>query len=236
MPVRRATANNRILRRLPAAEAALIAPLCDVVELMVGDVLCEAGDPIRHAVFPSVGLISLHAFSTGNPPLALGLIGREGLFGIPLLIGVAISPLRAVVQASGLALRIDANRFRRVLDRCSMLTRRGHRYTDRLVTQFAQTAVCNSFHSIEARIARWMLATSDRTGSDVFTLKQSLLADMLGVLRPAVSRAARTLLIEGLVVYSRGQVRIVDRTGLEAVACSCYPVLDAQYRAALLDR
>lgn len=233
MPARRA-AQNRILHGLPPDEVARLTPWVEHVDLVFGAVLCNAGEKISHAVFPSAGIISLLAPADGDSVLELGLLGREGMFGIPLALGIVVSPMRALVQGAGSAVRIDAVKFRRVLKDCGALQNRLHRYSYSLMAQIAQTAVCNNFHSIEARTARWMLSTSDRMQSDHFTLTQALLADMLGVRRPAVSHAASALLSGGLVRYSRGEVSILDRPGLEAASCDCYRIIDDLYRAALV--
>lgn len=233
MSARRTAIPNRILDGLPPDEFARLAPFVEQVEIVLGQVLCNAGKKITHAVFPNAGIISLLAPADGDTVLELGLLGREGMFGIPLALGLVVSPMRALVQGAGSAIRIDAVKFRRVLKDCVALQNRLHRYTYSLMAHISQTAVCNNFHSIEARTARWMLSTSDRMQSDHFTLTQSFLADMLGVRRPAVSHAASALLSGGLVRYSRGEVSILDRPGLEAATCGCYRVIDDVYRTAL---
>lgn len=216
------TAGNALLRRLPRAEIALIEANLEAVIMTLGDVVCPADAAIEYAVFPTSGVVSLLAPDQEGDFLEIGLVGRDGMFGIPLAIGLANSPVRAMVQGDGAALRMTAARFRRVLGQCPVLAMRLHAYTYRLMEQVTRTAVCNSFHPLEARAARWMLAMSDRMESDVFMLTQVLLADMLGVLRPSVSQAARRLGKGGLVTYRRGEVTILDRPGLVAAACSCY--------------
>lgn len=232
MSARRATIPNRILHGLPPDEFARLAPFVEQVQLVFGQVLCDAGEKITHAVFPNAGIISLLA-PEDDAVLEMGLLGREGMFGIPLALGLFISPMRALVRGEGSAIRVDAVKFRRVLKGCMALQNRLHHYTYNFMSQITQTAVCNNFHSIEARTARWMLSTSDRMQSDHFTLTQAFLADMLGVRRPAVSHAASALSGGGLVSYSRGEVSILDRPGLVAASCGCYRALDDLYRAAL---
>jgi CRP-like cAMP-binding protein len=228
----RGAAINRIVHRLPADEAVVVEPCLEDVRLVAGDVLCEAGAPIAYAVFPVTGIISLFGRNPEGSVLELGVVGRDGMFGTPLILGLPVSPLLATVQGEGRALRIEAVRFRRIVAICPTMRFRAHRYAHRLTDEIALTAVCSCFHSVESRSARWMLSISDRMDSDVFALTQALLAVTLGVLRPAISRAASALASQGLVTYSRGRVRIVDRVGLEAVACSCYPLFAAQYRRA----
>ena len=216
------TAGNALLRRLPQSEIALIEVHLEAVILVLGDIVCPADSAIEFAVFPTSGVISLLAPDREGDVLEIGLVGRDGMFGVPLAIGLAISPVRAMVQGDGAALRMKGTRFRRVLAQCPVLAARLHAYTYSLVEQVTRTAVCNAFHPLAARTARWMLAMSDRMESDVFMLTQVLLADMLGVLRPSVSQAARRLNHGGLVTYRRGEVTILDRPGLVAAACSCY--------------
>lgn len=216
------TAGNALLRRLPRAERTLLETELEPVTLSLGVVVCPADAVITHAVFPTAGIISLLAPDHEGDVLEIGLVGRDGMFGVPLVVGLVASPVRAMVQGDGAALRMPADRLGSVLVQCPVLAGRLHAYTYRLMEEVTQTAVCNAFHALDARAARWMLMMGDRMGSDVFMLTQVLLAEMLGVLRPSVNQAARRLGKRGLVSYRRGEVRIVDRPGLAAVACSCY--------------
>lgn len=226
-------ATNSLFRRLPSAETAVLRPLLEPLDLTLGDLLCEAHDEIGFAVFPSTGVISLAASMPDDATVEVGLVGRDGMFGVPLAAGRRRSTVRAVVQGDGVAHRIPARAFERALASCPTFRDRLHVYTLTLLTQVGQTALCNASHSIEARAARWMLQLSDRLESPTFDLTQEYLADMLGVRRPAVSRAARGLLKAGMLRYSRGVVEIIDRPRLETIACRCYAVLAGRYREAV---
>lgn len=239
-PTRRPTrshSTNRILSALPADELGRLAPHFETVDLVYGEVLCHVGEKIRHAIFPDSGIVSLLApvddAVDGAAMLEVGLVGREGVFGLSLALGINVSPVRAVGQGKGSALRIKAVEFGRALNDCPTLRHDLHRYTYDLMRQITQTAVCNSFHPVQARTARWLLSTGDRMQSDRFVLTQAFLADMLGVQRGAVTRATSALQTEGLIDYSRGDVAILDRPGLEAAACGCYRIADGIYRAGL---
>lgn len=225
--------SNRLLRGLPGAEFALLSPLVRRLELGHGTEIGAAGGAVPFAVFPESGVISLVAPVEPAAVLELALLGHEGMFGLSLSCGIQTSSMWAVVQSDSVVVQIGSASFRKVLRHCPTLTKRISRYGYRLMLQVSQTAICNGAHTIEARAARWMLTMSDRVRHDEFRMKQAFLADMLGVQRPAISHAARGLLDGGLVRYSRGIVRIVDRHGLESVACRCYRVLDDLYRAAL---
>jgi CRP-like cAMP-binding protein len=161
----------------------------------------------------------------GHLALEVGMVGREGMLGIPLALGVRESPVRALVQGSGTALRMDAARFRREIGRNLPLQRAVLRYTHDLMVQVTQTAACNRFHDVEARLARWLLMTRDRIRSNDFRLTQDMLSRMLGVLRVAVTTAAGTLQERNLIRYSRGKIAILDGVALEAAACVCYQIV-----------
>jgi CRP-like cAMP-binding protein len=167
--------------------------------------------------------------ATDNASLEVGLIGNEGMLGIPLVLGVDSSPMRALVQGSGGAWRMQAPHFRRVLAHTPALRRGLDRYVYVLIAQLAQTAACTCFHSLEARLARWLLMTHDRAHSDCFYLTHALLADMLGVRRSGVTIAAGALQHQGLINYSRGDIHILDRKGLEQASCECYRVVTDTY-------
>lgn len=231
MPIKGSNVGNGLLHRLPAAETARIEAVTERMTLTVGDLLSEAGIPIRHAIFPSAGIVSLLGVSGEGEALELALVGREGMFGVPLVTSIAHLPLRAVVQGAGEAVRIKASHLRGIVADCPVLRGRMQHYAHRLTAQIVQTAICNAFHPIEARTARWMLAMSDRMETDTIVLTQALLATMLGVLRPTVNHAARQLTARGLVHYTRGIVHVLDRPGLESAACSCYPTFAAHYRS-----
>jgi CRP-like cAMP-binding protein len=192
------------------------------VTLTYGDVLHEPGQAIRHVYFPGSSNVSLLALVDGRLALEVGLIGREGMVGVPVVLGVPLSPVRAQVQGSGSALRIASARFRREFRRIRPLQRELYRYAYAVMVQASQTAACNRFHVLEQRLARWLLMTHDRAGSDQFHITHEFLAHLLGVRRVGVTRAAQSLQSGGLIRYSRGDITVTDRKGLEAAACECY--------------
>lgn len=193
------------------------------------DVLCAPGERIRHVYFPAGGFISLAAPVSGRATLEVGLIGDEGMLGIPLMLGIGVSPQRAMVCGAGAALRMTAALFQRELAQSNALQRGLHRYLYALMAQFAQTAACTRFHLLDARLARWLLMTHDRAHSDSFHLTHDFLADMLGVRRVSVTKAAVTLQRAKVISYRRGQITVLDRSGLEAVSCGCYRSMKDTY-------
>lgn len=213
---------NRLLAILPPADYQRLLANLDPVTLTFGEVLCEAGDVIRHVYFPNDALVSLLTPVDRNHVLEVGLVGREGLVGIALALGIGVTPVRALVQGSGTAMRMKAAPFRREIQRSPLLRRAVHFYTHALMSQVAKTAACNRFHKIEARLARWLLMTRDRVGSGHFRVTQEFLGYMLGVRRVGVTHAAQALKHRKLIEYSRGQLSIVNEYGLAAAACSCY--------------
>lgn len=213
---------NRLIDGLPRRERDRILARCEPVGLEFGAILCDAGEPIRHVYFPLTGFISLVATVKGRPPLEMGLVGGEGILGATLVLGVDVSALRGVVQGPGIALRMTTAQFRRELRNSPHLVRMLNRYVYVLMAQLSQTAACNRFHPVEARLARWLLMTHDRARGNEFHLTHQFLADMLGVRRGAVTVAAGALQKRRLTRYTHGRINIVSRKGLEAAACECY--------------
>jgi len=216
------TPGNKLLMRLPAKERNKVLAGCELVELAFGAVLCEAEAPVSDVYFPLTGFISLTISVGTHPPLEMGLIGNEGMLGVSLVLGVNTAPLRAVVQGAGGALRMPAQKFRRTLRECPVLPRNLNRYMYVLNMQLAQSTACTRFHEVEPRLARWLLMTQDCVDADHFHLTHQFLADMLGVQRSAISIAAGGLQRKNLLSYTRGNIHILDRKGLEASACECY--------------
>jgi CRP-like cAMP-binding protein len=218
-------AANSLLAVLTRKSYQRLLPRLEPVTLTFGDVLYRPREAIRHVYFPSDCMVSLLALADGHRALEVGLVGCEGMLGVPLTLGVRESPVRALVQGSGTALRMKSTLFLNELRRNPPLRRAVNRYTYDLMVQVTQTAACNRFHRVEARLARWLLMTRDRMRSNDFRLTQDMLGNMLGVLRVAVTTAAGTLQRRKLIRYSRGDIRILDDKALEAIACRCYQVV-----------
>lgn len=220
---------NRLITGLPARERNRLLQAATPVDLAFGDVLCEPDATFRHVYFPLTGFISLVAPMSGHQPLEMGLIGNEGMLGATLVLGVKTVPLRAIVQGAGTALRLPTDRFHRQLRDSPALLRRLHRYLYVLMAQLSQTAACTRFHDVGARLARWLLMSHDRAHADHFHLTHRFLADMLGVRRSGVTIAAGALQRRSLISYSRGEITILDRAGLEKASCECYRAVIADY-------
>jgi CRP-like cAMP-binding protein len=228
-----ANAANRLLAALPSSDERRMLGACGTVELAFGDVLYTPGERLSHVYFPTTSFISLIMPVDVSSSLEVGLIGNEGMFGIPLVLGVDISPVRAVVQGAGAALRMDAARFCRELTRSKVLQRAIDRYVFVQLNQLAQTAACTRFHVVEARLARWLLMTQDRAHADSFHITQEYMAFMLGVRRVGVTKAASSLQRQNLIHYSRGDITVLDRRGLKAASCGCYQADRESYDAIL---
>jgi CRP-like cAMP-binding protein len=226
MPIaKQAPVANSLLAALPRKELRSLLDHMEPVALTYGEIVYEPGEQIKHIYFPNDSLVSLLTLVDQHQALEVGLVGREGMVGIPLSLEIGISPVRALVQGSGTAMRMKAAPFLTVLRQSQALQRELHRYTYSLMAQITQTAACNRFHVVEARLARWLLMTHDRMQSSTFRLTQEFLSHMLGVRRVGVTKAARTLQQRKLISYSRGNIRILDRKGLEAASCSCYAII-----------
>ncbi|HLF29768.1 MAG TPA: Crp/Fnr family transcriptional regulator [Xanthomonadales bacterium] len=213
---------NYLIASLPLKERQRILRLCQPVDLVFGATLCEVDEPFQHAYFPVTGLISLVTTSNDHQPLAVAMIGNEGLLGTTLALGINTPRLRGVVHGSGAGLRITAPRLRRVLRDSPGLLRALNRYSYVLMGQLLQTASCNAFHEVEMRLARWLLMTDDRSNSEHLQLTHQFLADLLGVQRSAVTIAAGKLQRKKIIGYARGHVSILSRSGLENASCECY--------------
>ena len=220
--IAQADAANRLLAALPAKEYERLLAGFEPVKLTYGEVLYEPGEQMRYVYFPSDCLVSLLIVIEGHRALEVGLVGREGMVGTRLALGITTASVRALVQGTGTAVRIKSAAFLREFHRSPALQRALLYFTDTLMSQVTQTAACNRFHPVEARLARWLLMTRERVPSNEFHLTQEFLADMLGVRRAGVTVAASALQRRKLIRYRRGAITILDQQGLEASSCSCY--------------
>jgi CRP-like cAMP-binding protein len=223
---------NSLLAALPGKNYQRLLSGLELVTLNFGDVLYEAGQKIRHVYFPGNSLVSLLTLVNGRMALEVGMVGREGMVGIPLALGSDVSPVRALVQGAGTAMRMTSARFSKEIRESPQLQHGVYGYANALMAQVSQTAACNRFHVVEARLARWLLMTRDRMRSKDFRLTQEFLSHMLGVRRVGVTNAARALQNRKLIDYSRGKISILDDRGLEAAACECYALVNAKANGA----
>ena len=217
-----ASVENHLIERLPRADRLRLLAVCEPVELLLANVMFEPGQTTRHVWFPTEGFVSLITLIDGNPGVEVGMVGREGLLGAHLALGVTKAPLRGLVQGPGAAWRISAAAFRAELARSAPLQRGLNRYLYVLMAQLAAATACQRFHQLSPRLARWLLMSQDRAHTDHFRVTHEFLAYMLGVRRVGVTAAAGGLQRRGLIEYRRGELRVLDRPGLEAAACGCY--------------
>jgi CRP-like cAMP-binding protein len=218
----RAHQSNRLIADLPHATRKRLLAGCDSVDLDFGELLFAQGDRIRHVYFPVDGFISELTPIDGRMSLEVSLVGNEGMLGAAVALGVVTAPFDALVQGAGRSLRNGVPRFRRELDASPALRRITHRYIYVCIAQLSQAAACLSSHLLDARLARWLLMTHDRTSSDELRITHELLARMLGVRRVGVTKAAGLMQERKLLRYNRGDITIIDRAGLEAASCGCY--------------
>ena len=223
---------NRLLGALPRKEYQKLLAILEPVNLTFGEILYESHAPIRYVYFPNNCFVSMLTTVDTGRAAEVGLIGSEGMIGIPMALGVAISPFLAVVQGGGTAMRLKTGDFYRSFSKSAALKREVFLFTHLLMIQIAQTAACNRFHVVTQRMARWMLMTRDRVNSNEFRITQDFLALMLGVRRVGVSAAMSDLRKRSLIVYRRGTITILDHEGLVEVACGCYKTVRDTYNEA----
>jgi len=213
---------NRLLASLAPRLRRRLLERCEPVHLVLSEMLQQPRAPILHALFPLSSFVSQLTPADGHDRMEIGLVGNEGMLGATLVLGTASALTVSMVQGAGQALRMETRLFRQELDRSAELRGTLLRYVYVVMGQLAQTAVCTRFHVVEERLARWLLMTSDRAHSSDFQITHEFLASMLGVRRAGVTRAAGSLQGLGLIRYSRGNINVVDRRGLERAACVCY--------------
>lgn len=221
---------NRILNALPREECVRLSSGMETVSLPVGKTLYEAGDVVRHVYFPKGGMASLISATEGGGAVEVGMVGDEGVIGLTAVLRRNVTAHRVVMQVPGNAVRIPATAVRSEFDRGERLHDLLLRYTAALLTQVSQSAACNRFHSMKARLCRWLLVSHDRSRSDTLTFTQEFLSFMVGAPRSRVTTAAGSLQDAGLIRYRRGRIEILDRAGLEASSCECYRIVNEQLK------
>ena len=230
---------NHLLAALPTAEFESLLPHLELVPLLLGQMLYEPDMQLQHAYFPTTSIVSLHYVMESGASAETAGVGNEGMVGISLFMGGDTTPSSAVVQTAGHAYRLERRRLKQAFDDAGLFQKVLLRYTQALMTQMAQTAVCNRHHSLEQQLCRWLLLTVDRLSGDELIMTQELVASMLGVRREGITEAAGNLQRAGLISYRRGHIAVLDRKGLEKNSCECYAVVkkeidrllsDVQYR------
>ena len=228
-PTLRSPHQNHLLDALPASAYERIAPHLELVPMRLGDVLYESGDKLRHVYFPTTSIISLLYVMEDGASAEIAVVGNEGILGISLFMGGETTPSRAVVQSAGDAYRLKAELLKSEFGRFGPTMHLLLRYTQALITQMAQTAVCNRHHSVDQQLCRWLLLSLDRLATNELCMTQELIANMLGVRREGVTEAAGKLQDAGLIRYRRGRITVLDRRGLAARSCECYQVVKAEF-------
>ncbi|WP_442776237.1 Crp/Fnr family transcriptional regulator [Sphaerotilus montanus] len=227
---------NHLLAALPLAELGRWLPQLEWVEMPLGQVLYESGRTLGHVYFPTSAIVSLLYVMENGASAEIAVVGNEGLVGISLFMGGNSTPSRAVVQSAGAGYRLKAALMKDEFDRAGPVMHLLLRYTQALITQMAQTAVCNRHHSLDQQLCRWLLLSLDRLKSSELVMTQELIANMLGVRREGVTEAALKLQAAGLIRYARGRITVLDRPGLEMRTCECYAVVKREYDRLLPDK
>ncbi|MDO8961983.1 MAG: Crp/Fnr family transcriptional regulator [Methylophilus sp.] len=220
---------NLLLNALPDEDFERIEPMLELVEMPLGLVLYESGGQLRHVYFPTTSIVSLLYVLENGASAEIAVVGNEGILGISLFMGGETTPSRAVVQSAGYGYRMSAKNLKEEFKRAGNMMRLLLRYTQALITQMAQTAVCNRHHTVEQQLCRWLLLSMDRLEGDQLNMTQELIANMLGVRREGVTEAACKLQHAGLIQYARGHIKVIDRPGLENRVCECYQVVKTEF-------
>lgn len=220
---------NHLLDALLTAEYDRLFPNLELVKMSLGEILYESGGQLKHVYFPVNSIVSLLYVMEDGASAEIAVVGNEGILGISIFMGGETTPSRAVVQSEGYSYRLKAQLLKDEFNRAGPVMRLLLRYTQALITQMSQTAVCNRHHSVEQQLCRWLLLSLDRLTSDELTMTQELIANMLGVRREGVTEAAGKLQRAGLIDYSRGHIKVLNRPGLEGRVCECYQVVKAEF-------
>ena len=226
---------NQLLAALPPAEFERMAAHLELVPMDLGEALYESGGRLEHVYFPTTSIVSLLYVLENGASAEIAVVGNEGLLGISLFMGGETTPSRAVVQSAGHGYRLKAGLIKEEFSRAGPVLRLLLRYTQALITQMAQTAVCNRHHTVEQQLCRWLLLSLDRLPTASVSMTQELIANMLGVRREGVTEAAGNLQRAGLIRYSRGRIDVLDRPGLERTVCECYGVVKLEFDRLLSD-
>jgi CRP-like cAMP-binding protein len=235
MPLLHSTRQNHLLAALPAAEYERLAPHLEEIAMPLGQVLSESGGHMQHVYFPTTCIVSLLYVLADGSSAEIGVVGNEGIVGIALFMGGETTPSRAVVRSAGHGFRLKSSLLVQEFNRGGATMRLLLRYTQSLITQMTQTAVCNRHHSVEQQLCRALLLSLDRMSGKSLTMTQELIASMLGVRREGVTEAAGHLQRAGLIRYSRGHIDVLDRQGLEKAVCECYAVVKVEYDRLMCD-
>lgn len=227
--------NNHLLAALPAEVFERLFPNLELVKMALGEVLYESGGLLQHVYFPTTAIVSLHYIMENGASSEIAGVGNEGVLGISLFMGGKTTPSMATVQTSGHGYRLKVRMMMEEFDRAGPMMHLMLRYTQALITQMAQTAVCNRHHTVEQQLCRWLMLTLDRLPSKELTMTQELIASMLGVRREGITEAAGNLQREGLISYRRGHITVIDRAGLELHACECYDVVKKEFHRLLTE-
>jgi CRP-like cAMP-binding protein len=225
MPISDAPPHNHLLAALSPAVRERLSPLLQLVPMPLGEVLYESGNVLRHVYFPTDSIVSLLYVLEDGASAEIAVVGNDGVIGIALFMGGETTPSRAVVQSAGQAYRLIGQQLKEEFHRNGELQFLLLRYTQSLITQMTQTAVCNRHHSVDQQLCRWLLLSLDRLSSNQLAMTQELIADMLGVRREGVTEAAGKLQKLGVIRYARGQITVLDRAQLEHLSCECYAVV-----------
>lgn len=225
MPPVHDSRRNHLLAALPTEDFERLQPHLSLVELPLGEALYEAGSLLRHVYFPTDSIVSLLYVMADGASAEIAVVGNEGVIGVSLFMGGETTSSRAVVQSSGFAYRLTGQLLKAEFTRAGAMQHLLLRYTQALLTQMAQTAVCNRHHSLDQQLCRWLLLSLDRLPSNQLVMTQELIANMLGVRREGVTEAAGRLQLAGMIKYSRGRITVIDRPALEARTCECYAVV-----------